>query len=140
MSSCQGIFEVKSCVYVWFVNLGLPRAVSPARCWGDSWSPRATKFALKPVSQSLSLVVAQTKMLTLAKWSLGGIFGFSAVVVWCSLGLPILGKLSTAKAMFTRDRSQMDPTLSWNGPFLFTRYRSAYQRLSTRGRSGIVRY
>ena len=44
------------------------------------------------------------------------------------------------KAMFTRDRSQMDPTLSWNGPFLFTRYRSAYQRLSTRDRSVIVRY
>ena len=44
------------------------------------------------------------------------------------------------KAMFTRDRSQMDPTLSWNGPFLFTRYRSAYQRLFTRDRSVIVRY
>ena len=34
--------------------------------------------------------------------------------------------------MFTRDRSQMDPTLSWNGPFLFTRHRSAYQRQVTR--------
>ena len=45
-----------------------------------------------------------------------------------------------SKAMFTRDRSQMDPTLSWNGPFLFTRYRSAYQRLSTRDQSVIVRY
>ena len=42
--------------------------------------------------------------------------------------------------MFTRDRSQMDPTLSWNGPFLFPRYRSAYQRLPTRDRSVIVRY
>ena len=45
-----------------------------------------------------------------------------------------------SKAIFTRDRSQMDPTQSWNGPFLFTRYRSAYQRLSTRDRSVIVRY
>ena len=44
------------------------------------------------------------------------------------------------QAMFTGDRSQMDPTLSWNGPFLFTRYRSAYQRLSTRDRSVFVRY
>ena len=35
------------------------------------------------------------------------------------------------KAMFTRDRSQMDPTLSWNGPFLFTRHRSSYQRQAT---------
>ena len=26
----------------------------------------------------------------------------------------------------------MDPTLSWNGPFLFTRHRSAYQRQATR--------
>ena len=44
------------------------------------------------------------------------------------------------KAMFTRDRFQMVPTLSWNGPFLFTRCRSAYQRQSTRDRSVMVRY
>ena len=42
------------------------------------------------------------------------------------------------KAMFTRDRSQMDPTLSWNGPFLFTRYRSA--SLSTSVHTGPVCY
>ena len=29
----------------------------------------------------------------------------------------------------------MDPTLSWKGPFLFTRHRSAYQRQATRDRS-----
>ena len=40
--------------------------------------------------------------------------------------------------MFTRDRSQMDPTLSWNGPVLFTWHRSAYQRLATRDRSVMV--
>ena len=45
-----------------------------------------------------------------------------------------------AQAMFTRDRSQMDPTLSWNGPFLFTRHLSAYQHQATRDRSVMVRY
>ena len=44
------------------------------------------------------------------------------------------------KAMFTRDRSQVDPTLSWNGSFLFTRHRSTYQRQSTRDWSLMVRY
>ena len=41
--------------------------------------------------------------------------------------------------MFTRDRFQLDPVLSWNGPFLFTRHRSAYQRQATRDRSVMVR-
>ena len=44
------------------------------------------------------------------------------------------------KAMFTRDRSEMDPTLFWNGPFLLTRHRSAYQSQATRDRSVMVRH
>ena len=43
-----------------------------------------------------------------------------------------------SQAVFTRDRSQMDPTLSWNGPFLFTWYRSA--GLSTSVYTGPVCY
>ena len=47
----------------------------------------------------------------------------------------ILEELLFNKAMFTQDRSQVDPTLAWNGPFLFTRHRSVYQRQATRERS-----
>ena len=36
--------------------------------------------------------------------------------------------------------TEMDPTLSWNGPFLFTRHRSANQRQATRDRSVMVPY
>ena len=49
-------------------------------------------------------------------------------------------RYSSYTIMFTWDRSQMDPTLSWNGPFLFTRHRSAYQRQATRDRSVMVTF
>ena len=46
--------------------------------------------------------------------------------------------LDGPEAMFTRDRSQMDPTLSWNGPFLF-RHTVPF-RLSTSVHTGPVCY